>query len=904
MSNSLLFCQSLEQCKAATNKSYCYKYPLDYDILPKYTGVPTDDEIKPKEKPWQRIPSPYIVLLLGAYFLLGYLTQLVEDELPTPLRDSDINRDTTDRVSEESSWRYLYEIMGEEPRVCGTEYHLNKTRDMKAIVDRIAVTANQNVRTDWQIVTGDYFLKSAAPFVSYYDRASNIAALLEGESGFHGNGTIGSSILVNCHYDSVPYALGASDNVIFCAAMAETLARMSKRTKKLKHNIIFLFNGAEENPLQGSHGFLQHPWSKGVTTLVNLDSAGSNGKATIFQVTDPRILSAYKAAVTRPSAQSLGEFLFSSGVIPSDTDFRIFRDFGDVHGVDIAFTKWGNLYHTRFDRPEYIRPGVLQWAGDMLLGLLTQLADRDDIGHKVPPAGAVYYDYLNWFVVWQSPALSLLVDAAAVLAALVSTAHYVWLVGPRLSTVRELAFAVAGRVAALVVGAGVAALVTLLMVATTVQLRYLSRPWLVVALYWVPYLVSAVTASHLYDSWRSRKSGLNRSIRTLQAMTATRVVLTVLLSVSMCVPSLATARYALSVPLLMTSVTSLVTSSVVRTVRLKAYQHLVLECVVSLPCVMFTMSLALRLNALLLPTVARSASANPDLVVAAVNVALAAVVSAAVSGVELLFSRRRLWLSLAGLGAAAAALALTPLEPYAASVPSVQRHYWFHTQITTYNINGEQTDQTTGVFVSRQDAYTTERVLQALKTKGIHLNTRTDFEEDCERHVYCNLPLYRTSFARNLARGLFLYTGGPTATDPPAGLALSSRSCVGDTCVYSFTMTGTAHNLITLVPSEGVTLTAWTLSSPASPSTQWGGRPLYVIFHSVATYTEPFEPFVFNVTLNMGAALSGAALRLSLHAHRLHHPHQYSAEYAALLHSMPDYFNVASILTFRNNYVF
>lgn len=25
------------------------------DILPKYTGVPTDDEIKPKEKPWQRV---------------------------------------------------------------------------------------------------------------------------------------------------------------------------------------------------------------------------------------------------------------------------------------------------------------------------------------------------------------------------------------------------------------------------------------------------------------------------------------------------------------------------------------------------------------------------------------------------------------------------------------------------------------------------------------------------------------------------------------------------------------------------------------------------------------------------------------------------------------------------------
>lgn len=41
-----------------------------------------------------------------------------------------------------------------------------------------------------------------------YQNTSNIIALLEGESGIFPNGTIGTSLLVNCHYDSVPFALG------------------------------------------------------------------------------------------------------------------------------------------------------------------------------------------------------------------------------------------------------------------------------------------------------------------------------------------------------------------------------------------------------------------------------------------------------------------------------------------------------------------------------------------------------------------------------------------------------------------------------------------------------------------------------------------------------------------------
>jgi len=97
-----------------------------------------------------------------------------------------------------------------------------------------------------------------------------------------------------------------------------------------------------------------------IRAAINLEGAGSGGPEIMFQSTSGALAYAYTAAAPYPHGSVLGEVLmllalhlkrkfnhqqkqelFASGAIPSDTDFRIFRDVGHWPGIDIAYYRNG-----------------------------------------------------------------------------------------------------------------------------------------------------------------------------------------------------------------------------------------------------------------------------------------------------------------------------------------------------------------------------------------------------------------------------------------------------------------------------------------------------------------------------------------------------------------------------------
>lgn len=156
------------------------------------------------------------------------------------------------------------------------------------------------------------------------------------------NTTTTSSLLLNTHFDSVPVSPGGGDSCTMVAVMLEVLRVMSQFSTQFEHSVIFLFNGAEENGLQASHLFItQHRWAKDVQAYFNMDSGGSGGKDIMFQSKGiPWMMNIYNTLAPHPLSTALAEELFQNRIIPSDTDFRIFRDFGKLAGKLFSNFRW------------------------------------------------------------------------------------------------------------------------------------------------------------------------------------------------------------------------------------------------------------------------------------------------------------------------------------------------------------------------------------------------------------------------------------------------------------------------------------------------------------------------------------------------------------------------------------
>ena len=189
------------------------------------------------------------------------------------------------------------------------------------------------------------------------------------------------AVIVDAHYDSVAPAPGASDDGGAVAAMVEVL-RALKSTPPLKHDVIFLFTDAEESVLGGSTLFVtENPAAKDVKYILNFEYRGTTGKSLFFEGAgvNEDLLDAYRGAQSSPLASSL--FYFAYQQLENSTDFSVLNT---LNSPGLAFASIGNnvRYHTRTDDLVNFSPGALQYTGDMMLGLVTSIANQPTLTSK------------------------------------------------------------------------------------------------------------------------------------------------------------------------------------------------------------------------------------------------------------------------------------------------------------------------------------------------------------------------------------------------------------------------------------------------------------------------------------------------------------------------------------------
>ncbi|KFA88629.1 M28 family peptidase [Archangium violaceum] len=309
-------------------------------------------------------------------------------------------------------------------------------------------------------------------------RARNVLARVPGRRT--------EAVLVAAHYDTAPGIVGAGDNAAPVAAAVE-VARALALGPPLERSVVFNFSDGEEAGGSGAAAFLHHPWTRDVVAFLNLDSAGPGGRTLVFQSAGG-LVAAYASAAPLPFGTVLAQDIFQAGLVPSGTDFEIYRP-AYPRGLDLALYEDGYAYHTPLDRLERLEPGSLQHLGDSVLATVRELAT-----HGPPPEGGnVFYDLAGRTMLVYSRgtalALAVVTLAAAVMAVGVALRR-------RAFTARELGGAVASTFAGLLLG------VVLPMVAALVLAYVLRRPHGWYAAPWTA--VACFGAFALAGSWLGR----------------------------------------------------------------------------------------------------------------------------------------------------------------------------------------------------------------------------------------------------------------------------------------------------------------------------------------------------------------------------------------------------------------
>jgi hypothetical protein len=203
------------------------------------------------------------------------------------------------------------------------------------------------------------------------------------------------ALLLSAHHDSVRVGPGASDDASGVAAILEALRALSAGPA-LQRDVIILITDGEEAGLFGAGVFAdEHPWSKDVGVVLNLDARGNSGPSYMFETSEGNgwLIEQVAAALPHPLATSLTVDVYR--LLPNDTDLTIYMRHG-MAGLNFAFIDGLSYYHTPKDVPANLDPRTLEHQGENVLAMAQHLGQLDLDDTRRPDV--VYFSVLNRFI--------------------------------------------------------------------------------------------------------------------------------------------------------------------------------------------------------------------------------------------------------------------------------------------------------------------------------------------------------------------------------------------------------------------------------------------------------------------------------------------------------------------------
>jgi hypothetical protein len=225
---------------------------------------------------------------------------------------------------------------------------------------------------------------------------TNVVAILPGRDRAQ------PAVLLMAHHDSVWGSPAAADDGAGVASLLETI-RAIKAGGQPRRDVMVLLTDGEELGLEGAKAFFAtDPRRAHVGVIVNLETRGGGGRATMFETGSDNgaMMDLFGRAVRRPVSTSLSVFIYKK--LPNSTDLTVAKKLG-YPGFNFAFIGRAGLYHSPLATPDALDQGALQDMGRQTLDLTRALADAPALPGKA--ADRTFFDAYGLFFVSYPAAL-------------------------------------------------------------------------------------------------------------------------------------------------------------------------------------------------------------------------------------------------------------------------------------------------------------------------------------------------------------------------------------------------------------------------------------------------------------------------------------------------------------------